>query len=70
MREYDPLLPEFLDFAVKSGFITPVARRIVVTATSAKELLDEMERFEVAEGRIVTASPSVGAPADQSQGGD
>lgn len=55
---YDKLL-DFIDFAVESGFVRPVARKILVTATSAGELLDKMEKFEAAESRIAEASGGV-----------
>lgn len=52
---YDKFL-EFIDFSVESGFISSVARKIIVTASTPEELLDKMEKFEVAESRIVAAS--------------
>lgn len=39
---YDPLL-SFIDMAVKEGFIKEDARRIVVSAPTAKELVLKLE---------------------------
>ena len=39
---YDSLL-SFIDKAVDEGFITPTARRIIVSAQTAHELLSKLE---------------------------
>lgn len=41
---YDPLLALF-DNGVEKGFIKPLARHIVLSATNAKELLTKMEQY-------------------------
>jgi predicted Rossmann-fold nucleotide-binding protein len=39
---YDPLL-SFIDLAVNEGFITEAARRIIISAPTAKELVMKLE---------------------------
>lgn len=39
---YNSLL-SFIDKAVDEGFISPIARRIIVSAPTAKELIRELE---------------------------
>jgi len=39
---YDPLL-SFIDLAVNEGFITEEARRIIISAPTAKELVMKLE---------------------------
>ena len=39
---YNSLL-SFIDKAVEEGFISPFARRIIVSATTAKELVKKLE---------------------------
>ncbi|OAY64527.1 probable cytokinin riboside 5'-monophosphate phosphoribohydrolase LOGL8 [Ananas comosus] len=41
---YDSLL-SFIDLAVEEGFITQAARRIVISASTAKELVSKMEEY-------------------------
>lgn len=46
---YFDLFLAFLDNAVENGFISALNRQIVVTASTARELLDKMEAVEVAK---------------------
>ncbi|KAK3134693.1 hypothetical protein QOZ80_5BG0409520 [Eleusine coracana subsp. coracana] len=41
---YDPLL-SFIDLAVNEGFITEEARRIIISAPTAKELVTKLEEY-------------------------
>ena len=41
---YDGLL-SFLDYSVEKGFISPLARRILVTASTAHQLIEQLEAF-------------------------
>ncbi|KAF2598598.1 hypothetical protein F2Q68_00007117 [Brassica cretica] len=42
---YNSLLT-FIDKAVDEGFISPMARRIIVSAPNAKELVRQLEEYE------------------------
>ena len=42
---YNSLLT-FIDKAVEEGFINPSARRIIVLAPTAQELMDKLEEYE------------------------
>ncbi|XP_051119735.1 cytokinin riboside 5'-monophosphate phosphoribohydrolase LOG8 [Andrographis paniculata] len=48
---YNPLLTLF-DKGVEEGFIKPGARRIVLSAPTAKQLLTKMEQFSPFEGHV------------------
>lgn len=50
---YFDLFLAFLDKSVETGFISPIARSIVVTASTPGKLIDAMEKYEVAQSRIV-----------------
>ena len=41
---YDSLL-SFLDYSVEKGFISPLARQILVTASTAHQLIEQLEAF-------------------------
>ncbi|KAF8045715.1 hypothetical protein N665_4514s0001, partial [Sinapis alba] len=42
---YNSLLT-FIDKAVDEGFISPMARRIIISAPNAKELVRQLEEYE------------------------
>ncbi|KAL5741618.1 hypothetical protein ACOSP7_028350 [Xanthoceras sorbifolium] len=50
---YDDLL-SFLDHAVENQFISPLARRIIVTASNVHQLIEQLEAF-VPEYDIATS---------------
>ena len=41
---YDSLL-SFLDYSIEKGFISPLARQILVTASTAHQLIEQLEAF-------------------------
>ncbi|KAL1822685.1 hypothetical protein ACET3Z_009463 [Daucus carota] len=50
---YNSLL-SFIDKAVEEGFISPFARRIIVSATTAKELVKKLEEYEPSHEMIAS----------------
>lgn len=50
---YNSLLT-FIDKAVEEGFINPSARRIIVLAPTAQELMDKLEEYEPYHDRVAS----------------
>ncbi|MBA0719905.1 hypothetical protein Golax_007551, partial [Gossypium laxum] len=50
---YNSLL-SFIDKAVEEGFISPNARHIIVSAPTAKELVENMEEYEPQHERVAS----------------
>ncbi|KAK8584564.1 hypothetical protein V6N13_138523 [Hibiscus sabdariffa] len=60
---YNSLL-SFIDKAVEEGFISPKARHIIVSAPTAKELVENMEEYEPQHERLNWEIEQLSYPAD------